>query len=197
VCAAVPGDPSPSPPDKPRYSEGGEALLDAAVRVFSVKGVAGLTYRAVAAEAQVTHGLVGYHFGSREALVHATIARVAQNSVEQSAFLPESGRREDFLRELPAMTEADPDGAAAQFDLVVLGHRDPALLEEARGLYRQYIAVTGEALERLGASPDEATSRLIFAAIDGLILQQVLFGKPEETAESLEVLRRLLATITD
>ena len=193
----MPSDPSSSPPDKPRYSEGGEALLDAAVRVFAVKGVAGLTYRAVAAEAQVTHGLVGYHFGSREALVHATIARVAQNSVEQSAFVPDSGRREDFLRELPTMTQADPDAAAAQFDLVVLGHRDPALLEEARGLYRRYIAVTEEALERLGATVDAPTSRLVFAAVDGLILQQVLFGKPEETEESLEVLRQLLATITD
>lgn len=190
--APVTADPS-VPRSRPRYSEGGEALLDAAVRVFSERGVGALTYRSVAAEANVTHGLVGYHFGSREALVHATLAKVAANSIEQSEILPGSGRLRDFLAELPAMTAADPDGATAQFELAIVGHRDPALAEETRALYRRYIEVTDEALRQFGVDVDDPTARLVFAAIDGLILQQLIFGDPGQTEESLKVLRDLLS----
>jgi AcrR family transcriptional regulator len=178
---------------KPRYSEGGEALLDAAVRVFSARGVGGLTYRAVAAEANVTHGLVGYHFGSREALVHATLAKVAANSIEGSEILPASGELRDFLAELPALTEADTDGAAAQFELAIVGYRDPELGTETRALYRRYIEAIGEALEQFGIEVDDPTARLVFAALDGLVLQQVIFGDAAQTEESLMVLRDLLA----
>jgi AcrR family transcriptional regulator len=178
---------------KPRYSEGGEALLDAAVRVFSARGVGGLTYRAVAAEANVTHGLVGYHFGSREALVHATLAKVAANSIEGSEILPASGELRDFLAELPALTEADTDGAAAQFELAIVGYRDPELGTETRALYRRYIEAIGEALEQFGIEVDDPTARLVFAALDGLVLQQVIFGDAAQTEESLTVLRDLLA----
>ncbi|HEY2053048.1 MAG TPA: TetR family transcriptional regulator [Solirubrobacterales bacterium] len=180
---------------RPRYSEGREALLDAAVRVFSERGVGALTYRTVAAEAKVTHGLVGYHFGSREALVHATLAKVAANSIEGSEIFPASGALRDFLAELPAMTAADSDSAAAQFELAIVGYRDPALAEETRTLYRRYIEVTGEALRQFGVEADDPTARLVFAAIDGLILQQVIFGDASQTEESLTVLRGLLARI--
>lgn len=180
---------------KPRYSEGADALLDAAVRVFSERGVGALTYRAVAAEANVTHGLVGYHFGSREALVHATLAKIAANSIEGSELLPASGKLRDFLAELPAMTEADTDGAAAQFELAIVGYRDEALGAEVRALYRRYIEVVGEALEQFGIEADDPTARLVFAALDGLVLQQVIFGDAAQTEESLTVLRDLLARI--
>lgn len=181
------------PRDKPRYSEGGDALLDASVRVFSERGVGAVTYRAVAAEAGVTHGLVGYHFGSREALVHATLAKVAANSIEGSELLPASGELSDFLAELPTMTAADTDGAAAQFELAIVGYRDPSLRAEAQALYRRYIEVVGEALQEFGIEVDDPTARLVFAALDGLVLQQVIFGDAAQTEESLAVLRGLLA----
>ena len=186
---------SSAPRGRPRYSEGGEALLDAAVRVFSERGVGALTYRAVAAEANVTHGLVGYHFGSREALVHATLAKVAANSIEGSEILPASGELSDFLAELPAMTAADTDGAAAQFELAIVGYRDPELGAETRALYRRYIGVVAEALEQFGIEVDDPTARLVFAALDGLVLQQVIFGDAAQTEESLAVLRDLLARV--
>ena len=186
---------SSAPRRRPRYSEGGEALLDAAVRVFSERGVGALTYRAVAAEAKVTHGLVGYHFGSREALVHATLAKVAANSIEGSEILPASGELSDFLAELPAMTAADTDGAAAQFELAIVGYRDPELGAETRALYRRYIGVVAEALEQFGIEVDDPTARLVFAALDGLVLQQVIFGDAAQTEESLAVLRDLLARV--
>lgn len=183
---------SPSSNSKPRYSEGGQALLDAAVRVFAAEGVGGLTYRAVAAEAGVTHGLVTYHFGSREALIHATLSRVAAKSVEQSAIHPDSRLLQHFLKELPTLTEETRGGSVAQFDLTVLACRDPRLGDEAREMYRQYIEATHEALTEFGIRPSDAMARLVFAAVDGLVLQQLLFDDPNATRQSLAALRELL-----
>lgn len=68
-------DSSDKPAAQPRkrvdYGTGREALLNAAVRVVARGGLRKLTYRAVAEEAGVTHGLVVHHFGSRDALIEA------------------------------------------------------------------------------------------------------------------------------
>ncbi|MGW2386907.1 TetR family transcriptional regulator [Streptomyces sp. NPDC001658] len=44
-------------------------LLEAAVRVAARGGLRKLIYRAIAAEAGVTHGLVAHHLGSRDTLL--------------------------------------------------------------------------------------------------------------------------------
>jgi AcrR family transcriptional regulator len=60
------------------YGDGREALLTAAVRVVARKGIRHLTYRALARQAGVTHGLVTYHFGSRDALIRAALQCTAR-----------------------------------------------------------------------------------------------------------------------
>lgn len=44
------------------------AILDAATALFAAKGVAGVSVRDIAAKANVNHGLVHRHFGSKENL---------------------------------------------------------------------------------------------------------------------------------
>src|SRR5438132_3593131 len=68
-------------PRKPRYGEGRQALLDAAVQVVGRSGLRGLTYRAVAAEAGVTQGLVAHHFGSRDRLIHEALLAAGAQSI--------------------------------------------------------------------------------------------------------------------
>ena len=51
------------------------ALLDAAERLLVERGHAGLTTRALAAEAGVNHGLVHYYFGSLENLLARVLER--------------------------------------------------------------------------------------------------------------------------
>jgi AcrR family transcriptional regulator len=55
-----------------RASEGvrREQILQAAFEVASREGIGRLTIRAVAAEAELSHGLVLFHFGRKEQLVH-------------------------------------------------------------------------------------------------------------------------------
>src|SRR3712207_8439845 len=59
----------------PGYGEGRRALLAAAVHVVATRGLRHLTYRSVAQEAGVAHGLVAHHFGTRDALLEAALER--------------------------------------------------------------------------------------------------------------------------
>lgn len=52
-----------------------EDLLDGAVRCLHEKGWARSTVRDIAAAAGVSHAAIGYHFGSREALLTAALVR--------------------------------------------------------------------------------------------------------------------------
>lgn len=71
-----------APPTHPRRAPRGReqvraALLDAAADLFAAHGPAAVSVRDVAARAGVNHGLVHRHFGSKEALVAATLEQLA------------------------------------------------------------------------------------------------------------------------
>jgi AcrR family transcriptional regulator len=53
-----------------------EALLDAATELFAERGPAQVSIKDIAARASVNHGLVHRHFGSKEALLRAVVARL-------------------------------------------------------------------------------------------------------------------------
>ena len=182
---------------RPGYREGREALLDATVRVVARHGLRGLTYRRVAREAGTTHGLVSYHFKSRDALIHEAVVRASRAAVDRSLLDPPSGRLEDFVRELPELVSQEADAQAFQFELALEGRRQESLSTEVRGAYREWLAVTREALAKLGIDDDAGVAaRLVFAAIDGLTLQQLIFEDPEQTRAAVALLQRLLRLLT-
>ncbi|AZP22308.1 TetR/AcrR family transcriptional regulator [Streptomyces aquilus] len=182
---------------KPRkrvdYGTGREALLKAAVRVVAQGGLRKLTYRAVAEEAGVTHGLVVHHFGSRDALIEETLAHTIRTSLSTSALEPGTGKVADFSAGLSEMVTADPDVQAFQYELLLESRRRPELLPQIRALYGQYFDATERELSRIlpeDASP--AMTRLVFAALEGLVLHQLVLGEPEVTEAALKELRALL-----
>lgn len=181
---------SPRPP----YRHGREALLDAAAQVIAARGFRGLTYRAVAEQAGVTHGLVGYHFGSRDRLIHETIQHVSEAAITDSGIAPDNGRLEAFAANLSRLVSTAPDGQAVQFELALEARRHAELLPEIRALYVRYIELVDETLAGFGldTQDDPALARLVFAAIDGLTLQQLIFDRPAETDEAIALLRRMI-----
>ncbi|MEU6260296.1 TetR family transcriptional regulator [Streptomyces sp. NPDC047043] len=182
---------------KPRkrlhYGEGREALLNAAVRVVARGGLRKLTYRAVAEEAGVTHGLVVHHFGSRDALIEEALTHTIRTSLSTSSLEPGTGKVADFSAGLSEMVTADPDTQAFQYELLLESRRRPELLPHLRELYDEYFDATQRELSRmLPAGADKALTRLVFAALDGLVLHQLVLGEPEVTDSALEELRALL-----
>ena len=59
-----------------------QRILDAAERVFGTHGFDGTTLRSIVKDAGVNLALVNYHFGSKEKLYQAVVARMAQPIIE-------------------------------------------------------------------------------------------------------------------
>jgi AcrR family transcriptional regulator len=73
----MPRKPAPKDPPRKRRSalEAREAILDSAERRLVASGPAGIRLQEVAADVGVSHPTVLHHFGNREALVEAVVAR--------------------------------------------------------------------------------------------------------------------------
>ncbi|MEU2629650.1 TetR family transcriptional regulator [Kitasatospora sp. NPDC007106] len=175
------------------YGAGRVALLDAAVKVVARGGLRKLTYRAVAEQAGVTHGLVVHHFGSRDALIEEALAHTVRTSLNTSALETGTGSLADFSAGIADMVSSDPDTQAFQYELLLEARRRPELLTQVRALYDEYFDATRRELARmLPEDADEGLTRLVFAALDGLVLHQLVFGEPEVTEAALGRLRSLL-----
>ncbi|WP_181807242.1 TetR/AcrR family transcriptional regulator [Streptomyces shenzhenensis] len=197
TSAEGPLEPEGSEDRKPRrrmnYGEGREALLNAAVRVVARGGLRKLTYRAVAQEAGTTHGLVVHHFGSRDALIEEALAHATRTSLNTSALEPGTGKAADFAAGVSEMVTADPDKQAFQYELLLEARRRPELLPHLRMLYDEYFDATHRELSRIVSDgAGRPLARLVFAALDGLVLHQLVFGGPGTTDAAIEELRTLL-----
>lgn len=164
------------------YGEGREALLRAAVRVVADAGLRHLTFRAVAAEAGTTHGLVRHHFGSRDALIEAALEYSVKSSIASGSLVPGTRSYEDFSASLPAAVSADPQTQAFQYELMLEARRSPNLEHLADALYRTYREATATELGALGFPRDEALADLVFAALDGVVFDQLTRGLDQERA---------------
>lgn len=192
-------DSVPHPGERPtrkrvnHYGTGRVALLDAAVRVVARGGLRKLTYRAVAEEAGVTHGLVVHHFGSRDALIEEAVTHAIRASLHSSALDIGTGRAADFAGGLPDMVDSGPELQAFQYELLLEARRRPELLAHLRALYEEYFQASARELDRiLPGTVSRGLSRLVFAALEGLVLHQLVFGEREVTEEALGELRALL-----
>jgi TetR/AcrR family transcriptional regulator, regulator of biofilm formation and stress response len=182
--------------DRPGYGKGREALLRAAVRVVATSGLRNLTYRAVAKEAGVTHGLVAHHFGSRDTLLEEALRYSLQISVDASSLESGTGRVEDFARDLPEFVDKEPDLQAFQYELILESRRRPELRRYVDELYDHYRAAARRELARLGI-PDPAVADIVYAALDGLVFQQISVGDPDTTRRVIDTLRAMLVAVRD
>jgi TetR/AcrR family transcriptional regulator, regulator of biofilm formation and stress response len=172
---------------------GRDALCDALVRIVARDGLDGVTFRSVAAEAGVTHGLASYHFGTRDTMIVEALTRAVRGAIEESKLGTSVDSIDEFAADVPSHMANDPEDAVFQFHLALEAQRRPELLDQVRTTYDSYIAEVRATLERLGLASDAPLARLTWAAIDGLSLQQLLYRDPEATAEALDRLREILA----
>lgn len=81
-----------------RTTETQERILDAAERLFAERGFHGTTLRAVASAARVNLAAAHYHFGSKQELFHAVVARRI------------APINEERLKRLEALEASEPTG---------------------------------------------------------------------------------------
>jgi len=176
---------------EPSYGEGRQSLVDAAIAVVAESGLRNLTYRSVARRAGVSHALVAHHFGSRDSLIEAAVERALERSLDEAP-LEGRGGLERWGQSLARSVAANPDLHAFQFEMALEARRNPDIQPHVERLYEAYWAATRRELRRHGIN-DSTIAHLAFAALDGLVFQQVVLGHESRTREGVRALRRLLA----
>jgi TetR/AcrR family transcriptional regulator, regulator of biofilm formation and stress response len=190
---SAPGIP-PAPPHAARGA-GRDALCDALIRIVARDGLDGVTFRSVAAEAGVTHGLASYHFGTRETMIKEALLRAVREAIERARIGEDVGSLQELAANTPNLLAEPPQDAVFQFYLALEAQRRPELLEQVRATYDSYISEVRATLGRLGLADDAPLARLTWAAIDGLSVQQLLYRDPTARAEALDRLREILADL--
>ncbi len=173
-----------------------EALLEATVRIVGERGLSGLTTRIVAETAGVTHGLVRHYFGSRDELVREAFRHAVHESTERSVLHAGTGTLEEFGAGLGSVVAADPAQQAFQYEMLLAALRRPDLLPDVKEIYADFFDVVGREMRAAGLDdPDGALARLVFAALDGLVIQQLLYNRPRDTETAVIRLRQLLTAL--
>jgi AcrR family transcriptional regulator len=162
--------------ERPGYGRGRDALIDATIRIVAAQGVRGLTYRAVATEAGVTHGTVQHHFANLDELLEAALEHCVQVSLAGSNQPPESGQIDDYVATLGDSVRSTLNEQVFQFELVLESRRRPELRPHIDRYYENYRAVTRASLQRMGLPHDIHTVDVIFSALDGLVFRAVTLG---------------------
>lgn len=179
-----------------------QAILQAAVRVFSEKGYFGARMRDVAAAAQVADGTLYLYFESKEALLTAVLEEFAETFVQEA-------RRDcegvsDPQKRLQAVLERHLSSFEANRPLatvfqIELRHSRKFLRQIARGQLSRYLdllrQIVAEGIARgvFRAHLDpRLAARAIFGAVDELVTAWVLSDKPEPLKQRLAPLLEIL-----
>ncbi|MEU6531656.1 TetR family transcriptional regulator [Streptomyces sp. NPDC046928] len=167
-----------------------QRIIDAAIRVVGAHGIAGLSHRTVAAEADVPLGSTTYHFKTLDDLL---VAALRQANEGFAKVIASRGGLEDPDTDLAAelagwMGEwlaGDRTGVELEYELYLAALRRPAL--------RPVAAEWADALaDLLTRRTDPVTARALVALMDGICLQVLLTEAPYDEGYAREVLGRVV-----
>ncbi|MEU0684356.1 TetR/AcrR family transcriptional regulator [Streptomyces albogriseolus] len=167
-----------------------QRIIDAAIRVVGRSGIAGLSHRSVAAEADVPLGSTTYHFRTLDELM---VAALRQANEGFAKVIASRGGLEDPRTDLAAELAAlmgkwlggERTGVELEYELYLAALRRPAL----RPVAAEWCEDVAAPLSR---RTDPVTARALVALMDGICLQALLTGTPYDEAYAREVLGRLL-----
>ncbi|MFE9700808.1 TetR/AcrR family transcriptional regulator [Streptomyces sp. NPDC006270] len=179
-------------------------IIDAALRVIAARGMAGLSHRTVAAEADVPLGSTTYHFGSLDELLVAALRRCNEHFVQElrgSAVLagPEAGGgaeaaagdavsvglADELTRLLGRWFAGERGAIELEYELYLAALRRPVL----RPVAAEW---TEEAVTLLSRRTDPETARALVALMDGVCLQVLLTGGAFDAPCTREMLSRII-----
>jgi DNA-binding transcriptional regulator YbjK len=166
-------------------------IIDAAIRVVGRGGIAGLSHRTVAAEADVPLGSTTYHFASLDELLVAALRKAGEGftaAVRDSGVLtgPEADLAAGLARATGRRLGGARTGVKLEYELYLAALRRPAL----RPVAAEW---TDGVVTALSAGTDPATARALVALMDGSCLQVLLTDAEYDEEYAAAMLGRLLA----
>jgi DNA-binding transcriptional regulator YbjK len=184
--------------------------LDAVLWVVAEVGADAVTHRRVAEVAGLPLASTTYWFESKEHLLTAALERAAERDIERlSAFLRDAPHRTAdpvglvvgaILDPVDNQTEAPPSGAAdnsnytsrryllATYVLLLEAARRPALRDVTRRWTEAYLEALAPLLAAAGSRDPRSDAKLLLAATDGLVVDQLA---SDDAAALAPQLRRL------
>jgi AcrR family transcriptional regulator len=168
-----------------------QAILEAVVRLAGRDGFDALTYRAVAQEAGVSHGLLRYHFGSLDAAIHEALHWTVDEAISRSP-LAGADDVDSFAASLSRLVAESPEHVAFQWGLVMHAQRKPELVAEIRAFQDRYVAQIQAQLASFGLPSEPVLARTVFAVLNGIVLSQLVSREPAETDAEIELLHEML-----
>lgn len=166
-----------------------QRIIDAAIRVVGAKGIAGLSHRSVAAEADVPLGSTTYHFKTLDELMVAALRQANEGfavMVRASGALadPDADLAGELARLMGEWISGDRTGVELEYELYLAALRRPAL--------RAVAAEWCDLAEILERRTDPATARALVALMDGICLQVLLTDGVYEAEYAREMLARVI-----
>ena len=183
-----------------------EQILRGAFEVASRDGIGSLTIRAVAAEAQVSHALVLFHFQRKERLVHALLdwlidtTSVLHVSDEVAAHPRALDRLHALLQQEMTRLSHQPRHTRLFFDFWALGARHEEIRARISAEMSRYRAAFRTIMEDLlRAEPAEfdgvtadALAAVAVSWIQGCAVQAMIDPKEFDTGEYMAAVRGLV-----
>jgi AcrR family transcriptional regulator len=164
----------PAPPsDRGRATR--DRLLDAAEQLFAERGFEGTSMRAVTQAAGASVSAANYHFGSKQALLHATLQRTID---------PINRRRIERLSAL----EREARGAPLALEVILDAFLRPAF--EARAESADAPARYRQVAARIFSDPPEIVAELrreLFESVMGRFIEALGRALPEQSPEQLQL----------
>lgn len=167
-----------------------QEIIDATLRVIERDGVAGVTHRTVAAEADVPTTSTTYHFASLNDLLIATLISCAKDMATEVYWMIDRARSRgslgaDEVAGLLAEALGPRRGRTmAEYELYLLAARRP----ELRPAARRWLDV----LTSMVRPDDLVALRAFLAGIDGLLIQGLIDDEPPGADELRPVVEYLL-----
>lgn len=186
-----------------------EQILAAAYQVASHKGIDGVTVRAVAAKAKLSHGLVLFHFKRKDQLLAALLDRLLATTSELHATPAITGirapleRLRALLRQEMDRMGNDPRRVRLFYDFWVLGTRNAAVgariaaeLERYRSAFRAIIeeVIRSNPL-RFAHVTTNGLAAVIVSFINGCAVQAMIDPKHFDIEEYLAAAQGLLGQL--
>ncbi|MFC7264484.1 TetR/AcrR family transcriptional regulator [Streptomyces lutosisoli] len=167
-----------------------QRIIDAAIRVVGAKGLAGLSHRSVAAEADVPLGSTTYHFKTLDELMVAALRQANEGFAKVIAARggledPRTDLAEELAGWMGEWLAGDRTGVELEYELYLAALRRPALRPVADQWAR-------DLAEQLSRRTDQVTARALVALMDGICLQVLLTDVSYDEEYAREALSRLI-----
>ncbi|HEU4456705.1 MAG TPA: TetR/AcrR family transcriptional regulator [Longimicrobium sp.] len=187
-----------------------EQILRAAFEVASREGIGGLTVRAVAAEAEVSHALVIFHFQRKERLVHELLdwlietTSVLRVSDDIAHFPRALDRLHALLQQEMSRLSHQPRHTRLFFEYWALGARQEWVRERIGAELKRYRAAFRAVMEELlladpgppsaGVTPD-GLAAVAVSWIHGCAVQAMIDPGHFDTDEYLAAVRGMVGQL--